>query len=127
MNARALALAASHTIGEFLLPGWLAAFRQSHPDVRAQIDIVNSPGVLSAIRDHTADIGFVEGVDLLEGLDAITVHRDELVAVAAGEHRRARRRSVPARDLASEPYFAREPGSGTRAVAAAALAGSESS
>ncbi len=30
---------------------------------------------------------------------------------------------MPARDLASEPYLARESGSGTRVVAAAALAG----
>ncbi len=122
VNAHALALAASHTIGEFLLPGWLAAFRQEHPDVRAQVDIVNSPGVLAAIRNHDVEIGFVEGLDPLEGLEAITVYRDDLVAVVACTHRWARRRSLPARELPSEPYLARELGSGTRTVATAALA-----
>jgi DNA-binding transcriptional LysR family regulator len=122
VNAHALALAASHTIGEFLLPGWLAAFRQEHPDVRAQVDIVNSPGVLAAIRNHDVEIGFVEGLDPLEGLEAITVYRDDLVAVVACTHRWTRRRSLPARELPSEPYLARELGSGTRTVATAALA-----
>jgi DNA-binding transcriptional LysR family regulator len=122
-NARSLSLAASHTIGEFLLPGWLAALRQTDPGVRVQIDIVNSLGVLAAVREGTADIGFVEGIDSLTGLEALTLHRDELVAVIAPQHRWARRRSLRARELLGEPYLAREAGSGTRAVAAAALAG----
>jgi DNA-binding transcriptional LysR family regulator len=122
VHARALVLAASHTIGEFLLPAWLAAFRQKHPDVRAQIDIANSPSVLASIRDQTADIGFVEGADPLDGLEAVTVQRDEIVAVVASGHRWSRRRSVRAPELQSEPYLARETGSGTRTVASMALA-----
>ncbi len=121
-NPPELALAASHTIGEFLLPGWLAAFRRSRPGIRVQIDIVNSVGVLTAIRRHHAEIGFVEGIDDLDGFDTLTVHRDELVVVVASAHRWARRRSLAARELVAEPYLAREAGSGTRGVAAAALA-----
>jgi DNA-binding transcriptional LysR family regulator len=118
----ALALAASHTIGEFLLPGWLAAFRHQHPGARAQIDIVNSPGVLAAVRERRAEIGFVEGRDPLDDLVVITVHRDEIVAVVARGHRWSRRRFLRAADLRDEPYLTREPASGTRAVATAALA-----
>jgi DNA-binding transcriptional LysR family regulator len=120
-SPRMLALAASHTIGEFLLPGWLAAFRQTRPDIRVQIDIVNSLRVLAAIRHGDADIGFVEGIDSLNGLESLTLHRDELVVVVARTHRWARRRSLSARELLTEPYLAREAGSGTRSVAAAAL------
>jgi DNA-binding transcriptional LysR family regulator len=121
-SSHALALAASHTIGEFLLPGWLAAFRHEHATVRAQVDIVNSPGVLATVRERRAQIGFVEGRDALDDLDVIAVHRDEIVAVVARGHRWSRRRSLPAKDLRDEPYFTRERGSGTRAVATAALA-----
>lgn len=118
----ALVLAASHTIGEFLLPGWLAAFSHRRPNARAQVDIVNSPGVLLSVREHRADIGFVEGLEPLDDLDTITVHRDEIVAVVARGHRWSRRRSLAAHELHHEPYLTRERDSGTRAVATAALA-----
>lgn len=119
--ATVLSLAASHTTGEFLLPGWLAEFRGLHPGLRAQVDIVNSTGVLAALRDGEPDIGFVEGLDPLDGFETLTVWRDEIVVVVAAGHRWSRRRSIAARELRGEPYLAREAGSGTRAVAAAAL------
>lgn len=118
-----LRLSASRTIGEFLLPSWLADFRQHRPDVHPQLEIVNSQGAMNAVREHRSDIGFIEGLETLEGLEAITVARDEIVVVVAAEHRWAHRRSIVARDLGSEPYLTRESASGTRAVAAAALAG----
>jgi DNA-binding transcriptional LysR family regulator len=116
-----LRLAASHTIGEFLLPGWLATFRASEP-VAIQMDVINSPGVIDEVRDGRAEIGFVEGIASLAGLDVLPLMRDELAVVVAAEHRWARRSTVDARALTREPYLTRERDSGTRAVAAAALA-----
>jgi DNA-binding transcriptional LysR family regulator len=120
----ALRLAASHTIGEFLLPGWLATFRASAPDahLHVQVDVVNSPGVLAEVRSGAAEIGFVEGIDPLRGFETIALMHDELVVVVAPGHRWARRRALGADELAREPYLARERDSGTRAVAATALA-----
>jgi DNA-binding transcriptional LysR family regulator len=125
-DRRQLTLAASHTIGEFLLPGWLAAFatgRATPAAVRSQVDVVNSPGVLAAVRARRADIGFVEGLDALDGMEALTVHRDEIVVVVDAGHRWARRRTLAPAELAREPYLTREAGSGTRGVADAALEG----
>jgi len=118
----ALSLAASHTIGEFLLPAWLAGFRADAPEVRAQVAIVNSAAVLEALRGRAAEIGFVEGLDRLDGLDVLAVRHDEIAVVVAAGHRWARRRSLRAAELLREPYVAREEGSGTRTVAATALA-----
>jgi DNA-binding transcriptional LysR family regulator len=120
-TASVLSLAASHTTGEFLLPGWLAEFRLAHPGLRAQVDIVNSTGVLARLREREVDIGLVEGLDALDEFDAICVWRDEIVVVVAAGHRWARRRSVAASELVDGAYVTREAGSGTRAVAAAAL------
>jgi DNA-binding transcriptional LysR family regulator len=117
-----LRMSASHTIGEFLLPGWLAEFRRGHPDVHPMLEITGSRGVLSAIREGRSQIGFVEGVDPLDGLEALVVARDELLVVVAADHPWAHGRRPRARDLATQPYLAREAASGTRAVAAAALA-----
>jgi DNA-binding transcriptional LysR family regulator len=117
-----LRLSASHTIGEFLLPGWLADFRRERPDVHPQLEIVNSQGVIDAIREHRSEIGFIEGPDSPAGLQTLTVARDEIVVVVVAEHPWARRRAVTARDLLTDSYLTREPASGTRAVATAALA-----
>lgn len=121
-DAQPLRLAASHTIGECLLPGWLAAFRAAAPELHPQVDVVNSPAAIAALREDRADVGFVEGLDPLDGLEARVVARDELVVVVAADHPWARRRAIHAADLTRERYVARESGSGTRAVGDARLA-----
>ena len=122
-SAPTLRLAASHTIGGYLLPDWLARFRVREPArQRALVEIINSHGVLALVRSGQADIGFIESHDLVDGLESLTICHDEIVAVVAPDHPWARHRRVSVSALASEPYLAREQGSGTRAVAAAALA-----
>ncbi len=122
-HAPTLRLAASHTIGGFLLPGWLAGFRSaSDTRRRTHVEIVNSQGVLLNVRDGRVDIGFIESLDPIEGLEALTIRHDEIVAVVAAGHRWSHRDAVPVDALATEPFLTRERGSGTRAVAAAALA-----
>ena len=90
--------------------------------MRAQLEIVNSPGVLDAVREHAVPLGFVEGLDDLKGLESLTVARDEIVVVVAGDHRWSSRNAIDPEQLRGEPYFTREAESGTRAVAHAALA-----
>jgi DNA-binding transcriptional LysR family regulator len=120
--ARPLRIAASHTVGEALLPSWLTAFRAELPGVHPQVDVTNSPGAILAVREERADVGFVEGDDALDGLEAKVVARDRIVLVVAAGHRWARRRFVNPKELARGRWISREVGSGTRAVAAAALA-----
>ncbi|MCU1504381.1 MAG: transcriptional regulator, LysR family [Ilumatobacteraceae bacterium] len=118
-----LRLSASQTVGEFLLPGWLADFRRERPHLRPRLEVVNSHGALDAIRENRSEIGFIEGPDAPAGFETLTVARDEIVVVVMAEHRWAGRRAVTPRDLAGESYLAREETAGTRAVATAALAG----
>ena len=118
-----LRLAASHTIGGFLLPGWLSHFRAAHArPTRTQVEIINSEAVLSEVRNGRVDVGFIESLDPTDGLETLTAMSDEIVAVVASAHPWAQRRSIPARRLLEDAYLSRERGSGTRAVAADALA-----
>ena len=118
-----LRLAASQTLGEFLVPRWLAAFRLVDGRGRVELDVANSPAVLAALRAGNVDVGFVEGNDPLDDVDKLVLLRDEIVVVVDREHPWARREQpVAAHELTQEPYLTRELGSGTRAVAETALA-----
>jgi DNA-binding transcriptional LysR family regulator len=118
-----LVIHASRTVGETLLPQWLASFRIIAPALRVSVAITNSDEVVRSVREWTAEIGFIEGpVEALPGLTELVVAHDELRAVVASSHPWARRRAISFEALAREPYLAREAGSGTREVAATALA-----
>jgi DNA-binding transcriptional LysR family regulator len=118
-----LVIHASRTIGETLLPQWLASFRLSAPGCRVSVAITNSDEVVHAVRDRAAEIGFIEGpAASMQGLTELVLAHDELRVVVAGGHSWARRRAIPMRALTQEPFLAREAGSGTREVAAVALA-----
>ncbi len=119
--ATALAVAASHTVAGYLLPGWIAGFRAERGALRLAVDVVNSPGVLAAVRDERAALGFVEGIDPLDGLESQMLMTDELVCVVRPGHRFARRDAIRPPELLDEAWIAREPASGTRAVAERAL------
>jgi DNA-binding transcriptional LysR family regulator len=123
-RTNSIRIAASHTVGEFLLPRWLAAFRvdAGAEALRADVQVANSPGVLALLREGDVELGFVEGIDTLRDLESVTLMRDELVVVVAAGHRWVSRRAVHPRDLESESFLTRERDSGTRAVATAAFA-----
>lgn len=119
-----LRVAASMTIAEYLLPGWLIALRQERPDTAVSLVAGNSAAVAERLRAGEADLGFVEGLTAPSGLGGTVVARDHLVVVVGPGHAWARRRApVGPAELAATPLILRERGSGTRQVLDAALAG----
>ncbi|AWI27703.1 LysR family transcriptional regulator [Streptomyces sp. ICN441] len=118
-----LRVAASMTIAEYLLPGWLIALRQQRPGTAVSLLAGNSAAVAERLLRGEADLGFVEGLAVPEGLDGAVVGHDRLVVVAAPGHEWTRRRSpLPPEKLAAAPLVLRERGSGTRQVLDSALA-----
>lgn len=118
-----LRVAASMTIAEYLLPGWLIALRTRRPDTAVSLLAGNSAVVAERLLSGEADLGFVEGLTLPGGLDSAVIARDRLIVVTAPGHPWARRRrgAVSAEELAATPLILREKGSGTRQVLDAAL------
>jgi molybdate transport repressor ModE-like protein len=123
-----LTIAASLTIAEYLLPGWLVAFRthQASLDLaRTEFTMTatNSERVVDLVASETADLGFVEGPEPPTGLRHQLIGVDELIVVVGPTHPWAQRssRRVTAATLASTPMVVREAGSGTRTVLERAL------
>lgn len=124
-----LSVAASLTIAEHLLPGWMVALRArqvklGRPAPELTMTAVNSAGVVELVTSGAADLGFVEGPEAPKGLRRRKVGVDELVVVVGPMHPWAGRgrRPVTAEQLAATPLVVRETGSGTRTVLERALA-----
>ncbi|MFF8412216.1 LysR family transcriptional regulator [Streptomyces omiyaensis] len=119
-----LRVVASMTIAEYLLPGWLIALRAERPDTAVSLQAGNSAVVAERLLAGEADLGFVEGLAVPDGLDGTVVAHDRLAVVTAPSHPWARRRApIDPAELAATPLVLREHGSGTRQVLDAALAG----
>ncbi|MBW3661401.1 MAG: enoyl-CoA hydratase/isomerase family protein, partial [Gemmatimonadetes bacterium] len=79
-----LAVAASLTIAEYLLPGWLVGLRThqeglGQPPTEFTMTATNSERVASMVSSGAVDLGFVEGPDAPQGLRHRLVGVDELV------------------------------------------------
>ncbi|QYX75949.1 LysR family transcriptional regulator [Streptomyces akebiae] len=110
-----LRIAASMTIADHRVPGWLMALRTRLPEVKVALRVGNSSQVAEMVRGREADLGFVEGPHAPDGLRSRTIAEDELVVVVAPGHPWAGRgQPLPLRTLAATPLIVREQGSGTR-------------
>lgn len=109
-----LRVAASLTVAEHLLPGWLAALHRESPEVILAVEVTNSAKVLARVRDGRADVGFVEGHETgLDGMTTVVVRSDHLVVVVDPAHPWAERQSpVTGPELAAAELIVREPGVG---------------
>jgi DNA-binding transcriptional LysR family regulator len=115
-----LAIAASQTIAEHLVPHWLVELRAAeqadgHQPTVVELTVANSTGVTELIRGGKVDLGFIETPHLPADLIASRLRDDELLVVTAPGHPWARRtRPLAAAEIAATPLVMREAGSGTR-------------
>ncbi|MEU6547825.1 LysR family transcriptional regulator [Streptomyces sp. NPDC046859] len=95
----------------------LAAFHQAHPGVELSLLEDSSDRLTEGVRNGTLDaalIGAAAGTP--EGLDALTVVSERLVAAVPPGHPLALRRRVVLSDLMDHPIVCMPPGTGLRAV-----------
>ncbi len=112
-HAAPLRVAASFTIGEYLLPQLIAEWTQRHRRSRVQLRIGNTSDVIDAVAGFDVDVGFIEGPQTHPDLVVRRWLHDELVVVAPPGHPLARR-TATLRQLADATWVVREHGSGTR-------------
>lgn len=115
-HAAPLRVAASFTIGEYLLPSLVSQWTQRHPKSQIHLRIGNTSEVIAAVAALDVDIGFVEGPQTHADLVVRPWLDDEMVILAAPGHPLANR-CATARQLADATWVLREHGSGTRQIA----------
>ncbi|WP_336491203.1 LysR family transcriptional regulator [Methylobacterium nigriterrae] len=116
-----LSIQASQTIASDWLPRHLVTFRRAYPEIRISLSVGNTEQAAAAVRDGTAELGFVEGALDDPALASTTVAQDNLVLVVGPDHPFGTRKRLTTTDLAEADWVLREPGSGTRSAFEEAL------
>lgn len=119
-----LRLAASTTVGNYVLPAVLAHFRRARPSARISLTIGNTGEVVASVAALEVDLGLVEGPCHSKEVTVLPWLEDELVVVAAPAHALAKEaalRPLTHAQLRTAPWLLRELGSGTRESAEQAL------
>ena len=116
-----LSIGASTTIGTYLLPPLLGRFHQAHPGVVLRLRNANTAAVAELLLARELDVALVEGPVDHPGLLIRPWRQDRLILIAAPGHALAQAPATGPEALAGETFILREPGSGTRDVAWAAL------
>jgi DNA-binding transcriptional LysR family regulator len=115
-----LAIAASQTVAEHLVPHWLVELRSieqapEHTPTVVELTVANSTAVIELVRDAKVRLGFIETPHLPADLVTVHLRDDEMLMVAAPGHPWARRRRpLSLAEIAATPLVMREAGSGTR-------------
>lgn len=111
-----LEIGASHTLGTYLLPRWIARFNARHPRIHVALDVENTEAVVRGVRDYRYSFGFIEGLGTDDAFEVVDLCDDEIVPVVASSDELARHPPDTAQALADVPVLLREEGSGTRLV-----------
>ncbi|OKP05611.1 DNA-binding transcriptional regulator YeiE [Xenorhabdus eapokensis] len=111
----ALRLAASSTIGNYMLPEMLARYRQDYPETPLELNISNTGDVIRAVVEFRVDLGLIEGLCHDPELITQSWMKDELIVFSSPESPLLQR-ELSVEDLIKAPWILREKGSGTREI-----------
>lgn len=119
-------IAASTTVGNYLIPDLLANYLLVHAFARVDIQIGHTSEVLRALTDFKADVGVIEGPSNVPGLLLTHWRDDELIVVGAPHHPLVAQQLPPhgplnLKTLRNATWLVREEGSGTRDAVQTAL------
>jgi molybdate transport repressor ModE-like protein len=127
-----LAVGASTTIGNYIVPGLFGELHRAHPNVTLELEIGNTARIQEQLIAGRVDLGLTEGLppDDTPELEALKVEvfaHDEMVLIVGPLHPLAERSEagIDVRELERVPFIVRERGSGTRDVVEDALARQE--
>jgi DNA-binding transcriptional LysR family regulator len=114
MQRGSLRVGASTTVGIYLLPAALGAFKKLHPGLVISLEIGPRARVQEQVLSNMLDLAVVGPALKDPDLAIIPFISDELVVVAPAGHPLAEKRGLSLKDVAGQPFVMREPTSGSR-------------
>ncbi|ULL18122.1 LysR family transcriptional regulator [Paenibacillus sp. H1-7] len=114
LNGR-IRLAATYLPAHFLIPAWIAKFKQQYEKVEMIITTTNSSDAMKQLLQADVDIAIYGGIaeEYPDTIETEELFQDELWFVVAPGHRYAERH-VSLAEMMKEPFVMREVGSSTR-------------
>jgi LysR family transcriptional regulator, transcriptional activator of the cysJI operon len=119
-SAGRLAVGASQTIGQYLLPKLIAGFLQQHPKVEVSVMGGNTQTVLEALVEHRVQVCLIEGPPVRRDVQLEAFMEDHMVCVVPAGHEWADGEIDP-KQLEEATLVTRELGSGSRRIVEQAL------
>lgn len=111
-----ITVAASTIPGQYYLPRLIQAFHDKHPDIKFNIQMVDSAEVVDQVLGRTAEVGFTGTQPTAPKIVWREFADDKLVIITPNEERFRQYQAggFPVRQLLKETFISREEGSGTR-------------
>lgn len=100
----------------FFIVELLARYRQAYPKMEMKVEMGSSAQCVEWLLGNHVDVAVMTAVDVPGQLYAEPFLRLDLMLIVPVEHKWARRRSIPLKQLASVPLVVREPTSMTRDI-----------
>jgi DNA-binding transcriptional LysR family regulator len=117
-----LHIGASTTIGSYMLPAMVAAYRREHAGARVRALVANTADIVAAVVNFEVDAALIEGPCHADDVEVEPWMTDELIVVAAPDHPIvADGRKIGLKQLRQAEWLLREAGSGTREAVEHAL------
>ena len=120
-HAGHLALGASTTIAQYVLPRLLSGFCREHPRVQPTLVSGNTEHIVDSLLQQQIALAFIEGPAHSRDVRTEPFLVDELVLIAPASHEWAEHGAIPIESLTAAPLLMRERGSGSRRVIELAL------
>jgi LysR family transcriptional regulator, low CO2-responsive transcriptional regulator len=109
-----LRVGASTTVGIYVIPLALGAYKKRHPNLAVSLEIGSRDALQDRLKQGALDLAVLSPPVADPDLASTPFMEDELVMVVPVGHPLAGRRRLTLRDFVSESFLMREVGSGTR-------------
>src|SRR5579859_1016200 len=109
-----LRVGASTTVGVYLLPAALGAFKKLHPGLVISLELGTRAHVQEQVLRNELDLAVVGPALKDPELAVLPFLTDELIVVVPAGHSLSGKRGLTLKDLAREPFIMREAASGSR-------------